>query len=342
MTPEYQKAWSDLNVHLRAVEQGAGLVSAMQELETYHVRSGFIRDDLRDVERRTFYDPDDETRFFRVQYNPRRAQRFAGSGRSRERRVSSNGGCFLCRENIEVQQKGNQLGYQIESGDRSYIALTNPFPLLPVHIVIASREHVPQEWGFRDPARLGADVLMADAVAFADRMPGHVVFYNGVDAGASIPQHLHFQCVARPSDEDPFPLEIAAEDVGGEVDGPAVVADYPLDVAVWRGTAADVTARASDWITHWGARNRARLDDLSANIIASRAQEGDGIVLYFVPRSRTKQKPQGFSGLIGGLEVLGEIVLSSPDDKAQLDAGEIDYFGLEAILASVRTPIEAD
>ncbi len=340
MTPDYEKAWSDLNVRLRAVEQGSGLVSAMQELETFHLRSGFIRDDLQDVERRAFYHPDDRTRFFRVQYNPRRAQRFAGSGRSHERHISSNDGCFLCRDNIELQQQGNQLGYQIESGDRSYFALTNPFPLLPVHIVIASREHIPQEWGFRDPAGLGADVLMRDAVAFADRMPGHVVFYNGVDAGASIPRHLHFQCVARPGNEGPFPLEVAAEDAGGQVDGPGMVARYPLEAAVWKGPAADVTARASDWVVRWGARNRRRLDDLSANIIASRAQDGEGIVLYFVPRSRSHQRPAGFSGLIGGLEVLGEIVLSSPDDKARLDAGAIDYFVLEAILASVSTPIE--
>lgn len=340
MTPAYEKAWSDLNVRLRAVEQGAGLVSAMQELESYHLESGFIRDNLQDVERRTFYHPDDRTRFFRVQYNPRRAQRFSGSGRSHERHVSSNDGCFLCRDNIELQQQGNQLGYQIENGGRKYFALTNPFPLLPIHIVIAYREHVTQDWNFRDSAGLRADALIADAVAFADRMPGNVIFYNGVNAGASIPHHLHFQCVARPAGDGPFPLEAAAMDAGGQIDGPDVVARYPLDVAVWKGHAQDVTARASEWVVHWAARNGNRLEDLSANIIASRAQDGDGVVLYFLPRSRSKQKPQGFSGLIGGLEVLGEIVLSSPEDKARLDAGEIDYFKLEAMLASVRTPIE--
>ena len=66
------------------------------------------------------------------------------------------------------------------------------------------------------------------------------------------------------------------------------------------------------------------------------------MALYFVPRDRTKSKAEGFSGLIGGLEVLGEIVLSSPNDKARLSSGQIDYFTLEAALASVHTPIEVD
>lgn len=341
MTPDYEKAWSDLNVRLQALERGSGLISAMQELETYHLRTGFIRDSLREVERHTFYHPDDATRFFRVQYNPLRARRFSGSGAPHEHRAYANNGCFLCRDNIEVQQNGNQLGYQIENENRRYVALTNPFPLLPVHIVIASREHCPQEWSLHEPSGIGPDVLIADAVAFADRMPGHVVFYNGVDAGASIPGHLHFQCVARPAGEGPFPLEIAAEAAAGWVDGPDTVNGYPLEVAVWKGSAADVAARASDWVRRWGERNRARRDDLAANIIASRTPEGDGVVLYFVPRSRSHQKPQGFSGLIGGLEMLGEVVLSSPEDKARLDAGDVDYFEIESILASVNTPIEA-
>lgn len=51
---------------------------------------------------------------------------------------------------------------------------------------------------------------------------------------------------------------------------------------------------------------------------------------------------QGWGGLIGGLEVLGEIVLSSETDKAWLDPGEIDYFRLSTTLASVRTPLELE
>ena len=54
--------------------------------------------------------------------------------------------------------------------------------------------------------------------------------------------------------------------------------------------------------------------------------------------TRTRPRAKGLSGLIGGLEVLGEIVLSCPEEKGRLDAGLIDYFALEDALASVRTP----
>lgn len=340
MTLEFDTAWSDLNLRLRELEQDSGLIPAMLELESFHLDSGFIRDSLQEVEWHTFHDPDDPRRFFRMQYNPRRAERFAGSGLKLCESVSRNNGCFLCRENIERQQQGAQIGYQLESGGRTYLALTNPFPLLPVHIVIATQEHIPQEWAFRDKAGLGVDLLIADLVSFADRMPNHVMFYNGVDAGASILGHLHFHCVKRPNEALLFPLEIAAKDAGGYVDGPAVLDNYPLEVLVWRGQAHDVIKRASDWALRWGERNRNRLDGLSANIIATRGHNDDEMVLYFVPRDRSNQKPEEFSGMIGGLEVLGEIVLISQEDKARKDAGEIDYSELEAILASVRTPVE--
>ena len=65
------------------------------------------------------------------------------------------------------------------------------------------------------------------------------------------------------------------------------------------------------------------------------------MILYFVPRDRAKSRAEGFSGLIGGLEVLGEIVLSSPQDKVRLNSGQIDYFTLETALDSVHTPLEA-
>ncbi len=48
----------------------------------------------------------------------------------------------------------------------------------------------------------------------------------------------------------------------------------------------------------------------------------------------------GFSSLAGCLEVLGEIVLSRPEEKALLDSGSIDYTVLEAALATLRTPLD--
>ncbi len=135
---------------------------------------------------------------------------------------------------------------------------------------------------------------------------------------------------------------MAAQDAGkgNGSDEPGLVTDYPLEVAVWRGGPDNVVARAAGWATRWAERNRARLDGLSANIIAAREPDADEVVLYFVPRDRARPKAEGFASLAGGLEVLGELVMTSAEAKARLDEGSIDYFDLEAALASLRTPLD--
>ena len=104
----YDLDWSELNARLRETETGiGGLTAAFAELEIHQRETGFIKDDLSGVERHVFRHPDNPDRFFRVQYNPKRALRFDGS------RVGTppagvdhvNGGCFLCRENIRWQQR---------------------------------------------------------------------------------------------------------------------------------------------------------------------------------------------------------------------------------------------
>ena len=45
--------------------------------------------------------------------------------------------CFLCADNLPPEEKG------IAFGER-FVVLCNPFPVLPEHLVIASREHTPQ------------------------------------------------------------------------------------------------------------------------------------------------------------------------------------------------------
>ena len=342
MSVEFENAWHDLNLRLRNLEMDAGLAAALGALETHHLNSGFIEDTLHQIERYTYYHPHDPARYFRVQYNPKRALRFAGNGHNGTPSPQRENGCFLCRNNIEWQQQGTQLGYRVETGGRAYIALTNPFPILPGHIVIAATDHRTQEWRFRDEDGLDAAELIDDLVRLADRMPGHLGFYNGVDAGSSIPGHLHYQFVMRPDEESAFPLEVAAQPAGNGSGATAFAQQYPLDAAVWKGGVADVVARASDWMARWGERNRARLDELTANFIATRDSETDEMALYFVPRDRTKTRADGFSSLAGGIEALGEIVLSSPEEKALLDNGSVDYSKLEAALATLRAPLEID
>ena len=341
----YDTTWVELNSRLREIEVGSsGLGGVLRELECHQQESGFIKLSLSSVERHIFDHPEDPSRFFRVQYNPERALRFCGSGISAPPPGSDikHNGCFLCRDNIRWQQQGAEMGYEIHVDDNSYFAWMNPFPLLPTHVVIATTDHTSQEWPVCENGTLDVSKLLNDLVGLSTRMPGYLGFYNGVNAGASIPGHLHFQFFKRPDDEPEFPLERAARRHREEGREGLFLEDYPLDVAMWTGTPEEILAQASGWIADWANRNRKRIHELTANIIASCDPDGDGITLYFVPRDRLKTQGEGLSDLIGGLEVLGELVFSSVEDKALLDAGKIDYFSLEMILASVRTPFFTD
>lgn len=89
--------------------------------------------------------------------------------------------CFLCASNRPLEQEGLLL-----EDENRFEILVNPFPLAPLHFTIASKNHEPQSM-----TPLGA---MTGA---ALKYPGLVFFYNGANAGASAPDHLHFQCIEK-------------------------------------------------------------------------------------------------------------------------------------------------
>ncbi|MDP6705054.1 MAG: DUF4922 domain-containing protein [Alphaproteobacteria bacterium] len=336
---EYDIAWTELNARLLEAESGVGgLTAVLAELESHHRESGFIKDDLSGVERHVFHHPGDPDRFFRVQYNPKRALRFNGSG------VTTppvgvdhvNDGCFLCRENIRWQQQHAQIGFEIRFTGDKYHAWINPFPLLPNHVVIAADAHVSQEWDMDGSGGADLTSLLFDFCVVARRMPGHVGYYNGVDAGASIPGHLHFHFFRR-LDEDPaFPLERWAFEAPSGSKVPLWARDYPLAVARWQGEVGEVIAEATAWVARWVDGNRDRRDRLSSNFIVAADGQEDAVSLYFVPRDRAKSRWNAVNGVVGGLEILGELVFSSDDDRKFLDSGAVDYFYVEKALASVR------
>ena len=336
---DYDLKWSELNARLRETEAGnGGLTAVLAELESHQRETGFIKDDLSGVKRLVFRHPDEPGRFFRVQYNPKRAVRLVGAGVATPPvgvdRV--NGGCFLCRANIRWQQQHAQVGFEIRMTGDEYHALMNPFPLMPNHVVIAADEHVTQEWDMGGTGGVDLARLLFDLCDTAKRMPGHVGFYNGVGAGASIPGHLHFQFFRRPEEDPVFPLESRVFEAPSSDDMPAWARDYPLAVARWQGDVDEVVHRATTWLRLWIDGNRDRVDRLSSNFIAAAdGQEGE-MSLYFAPRDRAKPIWDGVAELVGGLEILGELVFSSDDKRKLLETGAVDYFFVENALASVR------
>jgi ATP adenylyltransferase/5',5'''-P-1,P-4-tetraphosphate phosphorylase II len=89
--------------------------------------------------------------------------------------------CFLCLENLPQPQRG--ILYK-----EDFIILCNPFPICPEHYTIAHIIHGPQSF----EGMVSTFLKMAK-----DFSPDFNVFYNGPESGASAPDHLHFQAIAR-------------------------------------------------------------------------------------------------------------------------------------------------
>jgi len=110
----------------------------------------------------------------RVEHNPARA---VSSLAKTDAATIAQRKCFLCEANRPKEQEGIEfLG--------KYHALTNPFPIFPKHFTIADKNHSLQS--------ISASRLL-DMLKLSAEMEGYVTFYNGPRAGASAPDHFHFQ-----------------------------------------------------------------------------------------------------------------------------------------------------
>ncbi|KIE16815.1 hypothetical protein DS62_08915, partial [Smithella sp. SC_K08D17] len=120
-----------------------------------------------------------------LQYNSARA---ISSGAAVDAESIKKRPCFLCYENLPVEQKG--ILYR-----NKYLILCNPAPIFKNHFTIVALRHDPQEiaTSINGLLDLGAD------------LSGYAVFYNGPACGASAPDHLHFQAI--PKNSLPFFLE---------------------------------------------------------------------------------------------------------------------------------------
>ena len=111
----------------------------------------------------------------RVQFNPARA--VSTTARVDPAAIAARP-CFLCESNRPACQCGIEL-------DGGFTVLLNPFPIFPGHLVIASKIHEPQT--LRGKTRQMREISRL--------LPGYVLVFNGARAGASAPDHMHFQAV---------------------------------------------------------------------------------------------------------------------------------------------------
>ena len=127
----------------------------------------------------------------KIQFNP---SRIASSTAKIDEASLAARACFLCEEHRPAEQF--HLKFEGRKG-RRYNIQVNPYPIFPKHLVIARDQHLPQAIWHHLP----------DMLDFACTYQGFTVYYNGPRAGASAPDHLHFQAVPRWS----LPLEVAVD-----------------------------------------------------------------------------------------------------------------------------------
>lgn len=112
-----------------------------------------------------------------VQYNP---CRITSTAAKIDKRNLKKRPCFLCDKNRPPQQHDLPI-------EGKYHVLINPFPILPYHLTIPTRRHLPQR----------LTTLTAAMGPLAWNMPEFMVFYNGGRCGASAPDHAHLQAGLR-------------------------------------------------------------------------------------------------------------------------------------------------
>ena len=93
--------------------------------------------------------------------------------------------CFLCEDALPPEQ----LRVEVETlpSHHHYLVALNPYPIVDHHFTLIGREHERQDITGR----------LWDMAYFADLFPDYLIFFNGACAGASAPDHAHFQAVPK-------------------------------------------------------------------------------------------------------------------------------------------------
>jgi len=113
-----------------------------------------------------------------VQLNP---QRIKSTKANVTKEEIEKRACFLCLDNLPKEQKG--LEYKNE-----FLLLCNPYPVFYEHFTIVFKKHFPQR----------IDGSFHRFLKLAKRVHNYYsILYNGPQCGASAPDHLHFQAVAK-------------------------------------------------------------------------------------------------------------------------------------------------
>ena len=221
--------------------------------------------------------------------------RIVSTGASVDKSSIKERPCFLCESNRPDEQYA--LPFSVAGGGEWDI-LVNPYPILPWHFTVASKSHIPQKG------------IPLDMIVLAEQLPGAVMFYNGARAGASAPDHLHFQMVLKGElplinyleaggDEESLPYQVWHQQVTPDSDGMKTIREFASFCGIDRisGTADADLVNAFVWIGEDGMLHLAVVPRTAHRPDCYYAPEGDRLMV----------SP-------GAIDVAGIIILPRKDD----------------------------
>jgi ATP adenylyltransferase/5',5'''-P-1,P-4-tetraphosphate phosphorylase II len=254
-----------------------------------------------------------------AQFNP---QRIVSTAAKVDAAAIKQRPCFLCSENLPPEERGIAFG-------ADFVALYNPFPVLPRHLVITSRRHIPQT----------IDGNFGTLLDLAQNLGGEFfAIYNGAACGASAPDHLHFQACERKSlpiipEIETWKKRNLSNDDGAET---FALKDYRLNALIARG--ADRAA-----LIEWFDRALRSLADVTAaesepmiNLVVTR--DGDRWTVVVFPRG--KHRPDRYFAeddakltvSPAAIDLAGVLVVPQPAHFAKITSRDVEEIYAEVTL----------
>jgi ATP adenylyltransferase/5',5'''-P-1,P-4-tetraphosphate phosphorylase II len=254
-----------------------------------------------------------------AQFNP---QRIVSTAAKVDAATIKQRPCFLCAENLPPEERGIAFG-------ADFVALYNPFPVLPRHLVITSRRHIPQtiEGNF--------ETLLGLALDLGGEF---FIIYNGAACGASAPDHLHFQACERKS--LPIIREIETWQRRGLANDPGVetftLKDYRLNALIARGNDRAALIDWFDRALQCLAKVAGAESEPMINLIVTR--DGGRWTVMVFPRG--KHRPdryfaEGDAKLTvspAAIDLAGVLVVPQPDHFTKITSRDVEEIYAEVTL----------
>ncbi len=212
--------------------------------------------------------------------------------------------CFLCETNLPPEERGVAFD--------DLVIMPNPFPAVPEHLTLASREHVPQRLAGRVGSMLGAAQGLGDE---------YFVLYNGPRCGASAPDHFHFQagrCALMPI----FDHSELDDGAGVRV----IAAGARVALRVRAATLDEAQAQVDSALLSLATLD-AEPPEAKVNVLATYRQSHFVILIF--PRTRHRpanffEPGQALAISPASLEMAGLVVVCDEDEFASIAASDVE------------------